>query len=167
MNCCQDKNSEIVVLPFIEQIWLDFYDGPLEGFTICSKCKQCFYFKLVEWDIETQCCRIFRFVPVEMDFVETMSYFNEWSKNIRCCTDDSEQESSKLLAGFREIATLNQTTNICVSDDYFSSGLWYHITENDSTSNQWMTFFNIVPDSDGCRFILLPKHSVASNTGVR
>jgi hypothetical protein len=52
-------------LPFQRTIATGFYDGPIEGFTECSECKQAYSFRKLDWD-DLQNVRITGFTPLQI-----------------------------------------------------------------------------------------------------
>jgi hypothetical protein len=66
MRCCKLLvNGVLESLPFERTIATGFYDGPTDGFTECSKCKQAYSFRKLDWD-DAQDLRIFGFAPVDI-----------------------------------------------------------------------------------------------------
>lgn len=51
---------------FSRSIITDYYDGPIEGFTECSECRQTYSFRKLDWD-ELQDVRIFAFSPIDVN----------------------------------------------------------------------------------------------------
>lgn len=66
MNCCKSLVDGVMeLLPFGQTIATGFYDGPTEGFTECSICKQAYSFRKLDWN-DLQDVRIFGFAPLEI-----------------------------------------------------------------------------------------------------
>jgi hypothetical protein len=68
MKCCKflvDGSYER--LPFERAIATGYYDGPTDGFTICSQCGQAYSFRKLDWD-ELQDVRVFAFAPISIKF---------------------------------------------------------------------------------------------------
>ena len=64
MTCCKILvRGQFEAMPFRRVIATGFYDGPIQGFTECSKCGQAFSFRMLDWD-DSQAMRIFAFSPV-------------------------------------------------------------------------------------------------------
>lgn len=64
MTCCKQLVEGIVEeLPFARAIATDFCDGPIEGFTECSRCGQSYSFRKLDWD-DLQDVRILGFAPL-------------------------------------------------------------------------------------------------------
>ncbi len=66
MKCCKLLADGVMeFLPFRRTIATGFYDGPTEGFTECSECKQAYFFRKLDWDA-LQDVRITGFGPLQM-----------------------------------------------------------------------------------------------------
>jgi hypothetical protein len=57
-NCCKHLDPNGGTSPFHHSISLEYYDGVVEGVTICESCSCCVHLKKVWWD-DQQDCRIF------------------------------------------------------------------------------------------------------------
>jgi hypothetical protein len=71
MKCCTLlTNGTQGNLPFDRVIATGYYDGPIEGFTECSKCRRTYSFRKLDWDA-LQDVRVFSFahLPVALDTI--------------------------------------------------------------------------------------------------
>ena len=70
MKCCKLLvDGAMESLPFGRTIGTGFYDGPIEGFTECSACKQAYSFRTLDWD-DLQDVRITAFAPLQISMDE-------------------------------------------------------------------------------------------------
>ena len=124
MLCCKNTSIIPAELPFKRFISLDYYDGPTEGFALCTVCNNTFYFKLVNYDADEniEFCRIFVFSQIEIDF----EYYYDYCRKIYQMDHVSLKNTLKKLNGWNALNEYmtGEITNICISDDYFHYGLW-------------------------------------------
>jgi len=132
-----------VELPFKRFISLDYYDGPIEGFTICTVCHSTFYFKTIHYDADenVKFCRILVFSKIELDFDEKYEYFEkEYHFHVQELMKLGKtlfrkkyhfhvEELKRLTKSFNEDKDICKhfsapITNICIADDSFHHGLW-------------------------------------------
>lgn len=105
--CCQqcNKTSATVVVddPFSPMIVIDYYDGPVSGFTKCKVCQTEYHFYLLDWDAD-HVVRIFALAKLPpKSFLRLSQIFNEtptrhvWIPSV--LSRPSEEELSKIYQG--------------------------------------------------------------------
>ena len=121
--CCSGEWNVSKELPFWKAPCLifDYYDGPLEGVVECNVCGQCYYYKLLSWNENTQDSRVFEFIKIERPHeVEDQSTFsNEMPFHFK----------QQLLLRMKErilekMLPHRIVSNFCLSDDHFHTGVW-------------------------------------------
>ncbi len=146
MNCCRDVSWKIHELPFgynvSYHIILDYYDGPLVGFTSCEACGQGYYYKLLAWDEKTLDCRVFNFHQIDFtgkQLAESLGIKGDLRKNGGIAPPGS-------MARFS--FTPPAPTHICVSDTHFRTGLWRKRVPADNDVTDWVKFLGLTPPND-------------------
>ena len=122
VKCCSDEWDICLELPFRLNHCLifDYYDGPLEGVAVCSVCGQCYYYKLLAWNIETQNDRVFEFIKIECS-TEFNTQFMASNKLF------FEFQHEQLLEIHKKIVyaiSFMPVSHLCKSDDHFRTGKW-------------------------------------------
>ena len=136
-------------------MYLGFYDGPIEGVTLCPICQQCYYYKAIDYYTDWY-CRIFSFSKTDYDFFELAGYFNitiQINKEyycIPCDINDSENTINQLKTC--------PITHICAADAYIRFGYWMEWSVSLKNVNNWYEYLGIVIDKKiGC-FRLQPDY---------
>jgi hypothetical protein len=149
MLCCEIERQCISELPFRGGgLIIDFYDGPLAGFVSCPICKFDYYYELLEYDLETQYCRVFRFAQIPFNENNIFKDFGFVDKEFIPRDIGNRLKLTTFLGEIKQYPT----THICVSDDYFQTGLWRKTVPEDIFVNNWQEYLGIYPHNDSCCF---------------
>jgi len=172
MNCCQHERITISPLPFEKIIYLDFYDGPLAGYTMCSICHKCFHFKVLQWDSHIF-CRVFGFAPIEMNFDRVDKDIKQWTENTILVHDERRKtgnddipipETTEYVKQIEQIALQLEFSYICITPSYLDKGYWRKMEEADKniTANcmDWFEHLGVVYDYGNLAFHLKKFHSL-------
>jgi len=164
-------------LPFERMVYLDFYDGPLAGYAMCSVCHQCYHFRVLKWDWEKYLfCRVFGFAPIEMDFDRVDKDLEQWTENAKLVLDERRKtdnddipipEATEYVKQIEHVASHLEFSHICISRSYLDQGYWRKMGESDKDVADWFEHLGIIYDDDNLTFHLEKFHAAyRSNTNA-
>lgn len=161
MKCCRISKTQFTNLPFSRILYFDFYDGPLAGYTICSECKRCFHFSVLEWNTYTS-CRVFGFSPLDIDFNRLENDYNNWIQQAKPVSSDKKTSVSQTEFSFSlqtdyvdRIETIASRLNfsyLCVTPGYLDRGYWRIMDERENSITDWIEHLGITHDEDNFSF---------------
>lgn len=142
MKCCQSLiDGQLEQLPFEKALAVGYYDGPTDGFTVCSQCGRAYSFRKLDWD-ELQDTRVFAFAPLSKTLEEICKRLaiNFTDKKIILVPPLAELENEfvrQLLA--------SSVTRITVFEGWpGTSSLWRDVSGmNLEKVNDWFSFLGI------------------------
>ena len=165
MICCQYEKMEMLPLPFERSLYLDFYDGPLAGYALCSVCHQCFYFKVLRWE-SSIFCRVFGFAPIEMDYDRVEDDMRQWTEKTKLVLDERRKignddlplpESTEYAKQIEAAALCLKFTHLCITESYLDRGYWWKMEEADKELEEhddWYEHLGVVYDFRSLTFHL-------------
>ena len=154
--CCQKKHNSVRKLPFNPNMYLGYYDGPLEGITMCSICHRAYYYKDIDYHTSWY-CRIFSFSQINHDFFDLVEYFNVHMQ--------IGSEYYKIQHDFIDhrniISDLHACpiTYMCVADSYIRLGFLEKLSLPFNDVHNWFDYFGIVIDKKSGVFSVNTKRN--------
>jgi hypothetical protein len=152
--CCQNKWQDVQRLPFSSNLYFGFYDGPIEGITLCPICQQCYYYKAIDY-VTNWYCRIFSFSNVGYDFFGLVKYFNvtiEINNRYYCIPYDID-DTNNIISDL----SVSPNSHICVADAYIQYGVWMEWLSSFDMVSDWYDYFGIIVDKKSGNFRLNRK----------
>ena len=137
-------------------MYLDFYDGPLTGYAVCSICHKCYFFNVLKWDNDLF-CRVFGFAPIEMDFDRVDKDIKQWTENTVQVFDERRKTGNEDLPipkptdyvkQIEHIALRLEFSHVCITGSYLDKGYWRKMEESDRNITDWYEHLGVVFDDE-------------------
>lgn len=143
MKCCKLLADGVLNdLPFERTLATAFHDGPTEGFTECSQCRQVYSFRKLDWDTR-QDVRILGLTPLQVNLETIAGQFGvSLSPKLPVTLVSSLDESQE---GFmRELFAHKPIRVVAVEDWPGRSLFWRNIQDvNPNSVKDWFVYLGI------------------------